>query len=344
VQLAEFMDRIAPFGAPALTFFCNSGTEAVEGALKMARKLTGRPRFIGFLGGFHGRTMGSLALTSSKYTQQAGFFPVMPGVTHVPYPNPYRPIFSGADQGQAVLDYIEQLFRQNVPPREVAAVLVEPIQGEGGYIVPPEGFLPGLRALCDRHGILMIADEVQSGAGRTGRWFACEHWNVRPDIVTLAKGIASGMPLGLVVGRRELVAKMAAGSHGNTFGGNPVCCAAALKTLDLIEREYLDNAAAMGERLMRGLRALQSRFPNIGDVRGRGLMIGMELVVDRGTRAPATDLCTRIVREAWRHGLLLLSCGVSTIRLMPPLCVTPAQVDEALEILAAVMAAAAGGA
>ena len=337
VRLAEFMDRIAPFGEPAMTFFCNSGTEAVEGVLKIARKLTGRPRFIGFLGGFHGRSMGSLSFTSSKYTQQAGFFPTMPGVTHVPFPNDYRPLFAGADQGQAVLDYMEQLFRQNVPAREVAAVLVEPIQGEGGYLVPPDSFLPGLRTLCDRHGILLIADEVQSGAGRTGRWFACEHWGMRPDLVTLAKGVGSGMPIGLIVGRRKLLQQMPAGSHGNTFGGNPVCCAAALKTLELIETQYLENARHMGEHLMRGLMKLQQEFPCIGAVRGRGLMIGMELVAARNTRAPAPELCNALVRSAWRHGLLLLSCGVSTIRFMPPLCVSAALADEALQILRTVL-------
>lgn len=332
VALGEFMDRVAPFGEPAMTFFCNSGTESVEGALKIARKLTGRPRFIGFLGGFHGRSMGSLAFTSSKYTQQAGFFPTMQGVTHVPFPNAYRPLFAGTDQGRAVLDYIEQLFRHNVPAQEVAAVLVEPIQGEGGYLVPPDGFLPGLRALCDRHGILLIADEVQSGSGRTGKWFACEHWDVKPDLVTLAKGVGSGMPIGLVVGRRRLMEKLPPGSHGNTFGGNPVCCAAALRTLELIEREYLHNAGHMGARLMAGLAALQKEFACVGEVRGRGLMIGVELVQD-AKKTPAVELCHRLVHLAWRNGLLLLSCGVSTLRLMPPLCVTPAHVDEALQIL-----------
>ena len=333
VQLAEFMDRIAPFGEPAMTFFCNSGTEAVEGALKMARKLTGRPRFVGFLGGFHGRSMGSLSFTSSKYTQQSGFFPTMPGVTHVPFPNEYRPLFAGADQGQAVLDYMEQLFRHNVPAKEVAAVLIEPIQGEGGYLVPPDSFLPGLRALCDRHGILLIADEVQSGAGRTGKWFACQHWGVRPDIITLAKGIGSGMPIGLIVGRRKLLEQLPVGSHGNTFGGNPVCCAATLKTLELIEKQYLEQARHMGEHLMRGLVSLQQELPCIGAVRGHGLMIGMELITDATSRTPASELCTALLRSAWRHGLLLLSCGVSTVRFMPPLCVTPALADEALQIL-----------
>ena len=204
VRLGERIAAIAPLDEPAMTFFCQSGTESVEAALKLARSVTGRPRFIGFLGGFHGRTMGSLAFTSSKYTQQKGFFPTMPGVTHVPYPNPYRPLFAGEDQGLAVLDYIEhELFTRTVPPYEVAAMLVEPIQGEGGYLVPPPSFLPGLRALCDRHGILLIVDEVQSGIGRTGKMFACEHWGVTPDILTLAKGLASGLPIGMVVAKRS---------------------------------------------------------------------------------------------------------------------------------------------
>jgi 4-aminobutyrate aminotransferase len=333
VRLGEVMNRIAPVEGGAMTFFCNSGTEAVEGAIKLARKVTGRQRFIGFLGGFHGRTAGSLAFTSSKYTQQAGYFPLMPGVVHVPYPDPYRPVFRGEDQGRAVIGYIEQLFATNLPPDEVAGILVEPVLGEGGYVVPPDSFLPGLRALCDRHGILLIADEVQSGMGRTGRMFACEHWNVRPDILLLAKGLGSGLPIGLVVARREIMAQWPPGSHGNTFGGNPVCCAAALKTIELIEREYLDNARETGRHLIDGVRALAEEFPCIGDVRGLGLMIGMELVEDRATRAPAADLCHRLLEAAWREGALLLSCGTSTIRLMPPLCITRAEADEALEIL-----------
>src|SRR5512145_1821251 len=204
IALGEKIAALNPVGGPAMSFFCQSGTESVEAALKLARSVSGRGRFIGFLGGFHGRTMGSLAFTSSKYTQQKGFFATMPGVTHVPYPNPYRPLLAGDDQGRAVLDYIERvLFAGAVPPSEVAAVLVEPIQGEGGYLVPPDGFLPGLRELCDRHGILLIADEVQSGVGRTGRMFACEHWNVAPDILTLAKGLGSGLPIGLVVAKRR---------------------------------------------------------------------------------------------------------------------------------------------
>src|SRR5215831_16435081 len=295
-RLAEKINELDPLGEPAQVLVCQSGTESVEGALKLARYVSSRPRFIGFLGGFHGRTMGSLALTSSKYTQQAGFFPTMPGVTHAPYPNTYRPLFAGADQGRAVLDYIEtMLFQSNVPPSEVAAIVVEPIQGEGGYLVPPDSFLPGLRALCDRHGILLVFDEVQCGIGRSGRMFASQHWGVSPDIMTLAKGLASGLPMGLVVARRTHMEKWKRGAHGNTFGGNPLCCAAALATLDLVENEYAANAATVGSYFMERLRELQQRFPCIGDVRGKGLMIGMELVTDRASRAPARTLCAAVL-------------------------------------------------
>src|SRR5215472_11517203 len=259
-RLAEKINALDPMKEPVQLLICQSGTESVEGALKLARYVTGRPRFIGFLGGFHGRTMGSLAFTSSKYTQQQGFFPAMPGVTHVPYPNMYRPLFAGADQGRAVLDYIENmLFASNVPASEVAAILVEPIQGEGGYLVPPDSFLPGLRALCDRHGILLIADEVQSGIGRSGKMFACEHWGLAPDIMTLAKGLGSGLPIGMTVAKRRIMEKWKRGAHGNTYGGNPVCCAAALKTIELVERDYRANAAKVGAYFMERLRELQRR-------------------------------------------------------------------------------------
>jgi 4-aminobutyrate aminotransferase len=332
-RLAERINELDPMREPVQVLVCQSGTESVEGALKLARYVTGRPRFIGFLGGFHGRTMGSLAFTSSKVTQQAGFFPTMPGVTHVPYPNPYRPLFVGADQGRAVLDYIEMLFQSNVPPNEVAAIVVEPIQGEGGYLVPPDSFLPGLRALCDRHGILLIFDEVQCGIGRSGKMFASQHWGVSPDIMTLAKGLASGLPMGLVVARRTHMEKWKRGAHGNTFGGNPLCCAAALATLELVEREYAANAAAVGEYFLARLRELQQRYPCIGDVRGKGLMIGMELVTDRTSRAPAKKLCDAVLTRAFHHGLLLLSCGASTVRFIPPLMIERAHVDEALTLL-----------
>jgi len=334
IALAEKLNALAPFGEAAMSFFCQSGTEAVEGALKLARYVTGRSRFIGFLGGFHGRTMGSLAFTSSKYTQQQGFFPTMPGVTHVPYPNPYRPVFAGNDQGQAVLAYIENmLFASNVPASEVAAILVEPIQGEGGYIVPPDGFLAGLRRLCDRHGILLIFDEVQSGVGRTGRMFAAQHWDVAADIMTLAKGLGSGLPIGAVVAKKSLMRQWKRGAHGNTYGGNPLCCAAALATLDLVENGYAENAARVGVHFQARLRELQQRHRAIGEVRGKGLMIGMELIEDDAARTPAKDLCDALITRAYHNGLLLLSCGASTVRFMPPLLVNEAQVDEAVALV-----------
>ena len=339
IRLGERIRDLKPLGdEPVMSFMCQSGTEAVEGALKLARYVTGRPRFIGFLGGFHGRTMGSLSFTSSKYTQQAGFFPTMPGVTHVPYPNNYRPLFAGDDQGQAVLHYIEHvLFAHNVPPKEVAGILVEPIQGEGGYVVPPAGFLEGLRALCDRHGIMLIFDEVQSGIGRTGKMFAAHHTGVVPDIMTLAKGVGSGMPIGLVVAKKKWMEQWTRGAHGNTYGGNPLCCAAALATLDLVEGEYMANAADVGHYFLQRLREWQSRCPQIGEVRGQGLMIGMELVMGADDKTPARMLCDGLVTRAYHNGLILLSCGVSTVRFMPPLMITRADVDEAMTMLEASM-------
>ena len=333
-RLAERLNELSPMGEPVMSFFAQSGTESVEGALKLARYVTGRSRFIGFIGGFHGRTMGSLAFTSSKYTQQKGFFPTMPGVTHVPYPNPFRPLLAGEDQGRAVLDYLEKvLFQGPVPASEVAAILIEPIQGEGGYLVPPDGFLQGLRELCDRHGILLIFDEVQSGIGRTGKLFASQHWGVKPDIMTLAKGLGSGLPIGLVVAKKRLMEQWARGAHGNTYGGNPLCCAAALATLELVtEGGLMENAARMGTYLMDRLRALQARYPVLGEVRGKGLMIGVELI-DPATKADAHGLCDTVITKAYHRGLLLLSCGKSTIRLMPPLTVTEAEADEALALL-----------
>ena len=333
VALAERLADIAPMGEPVMSFLCQSGTESVEGALKLARYVTGRPRFIGFLGGFHGRTMGSLSFTSSKYTQQKGFAPTMPGVTHVPYPNPYRPLLTGADQGEAVLDYLRMLFERNVPPSEVAAILVEPIQGEGGYLVPPDGFLAGLRALCDEHGILLIFDEVQSGIGRSGKMFACEHWGVRPDILTSAKGLGSGLPIGAVIAKRSVMEQWKRGAHGNTYGGNPVTCAAAIATVDLVKGQYAANAARVGAHFMRRLAELQRDYPCIGEVRGKGLMIGMELIENDAARTPARTLCDEVVTRAYHNGLILLTCGISTVRFMPPLSVSEAEVDEAVGLL-----------
>ncbi len=333
VALAERLAALAPMGEPVLSFLCQSGTESVEGALKLARYVTGRPRFIGFLGGFHGRTMGSLSFTSSKYTQQRGFAPTMPGVTHVPYPNPYRPLLAGADQGQAVLAYIRMLFERNLPPSEVAAILVEPIQGEGGYIVPPDGFLAGLRALCDEHGILLVFDEVQSGVGRTGRIWASEHWGVAPDVMTSAKGLGSGLPIGAVIAKRRVMQHWQRGAHGNTYGGNPVTCAAAIATLDLVRGGLADNAVREGAHFMQRLGALQRDYPCIGEVRGKGLMIGMELIEADAERTPARALCDAVVTRAYHNGLILLTCGASTVRFMPPLSVSAAEIDEAVALL-----------
>jgi 4-aminobutyrate aminotransferase len=333
VELAEAIAALDPVSGPAMSFFANSGTEAVEAALKLARQVSGRSRYIGFLGAFHGRTMGSLAFTASKHTQQRGYFPTMPGVVHVPYPNPYRPLFVGDDQGQAVIAYIEQLMERNLPASEVAAILIEPIQGEGGYVVPPSGFLAQLRALCDKHGIYLIFDEVQSGIGRTGKMFAWQHSGVRPDILTLAKGLGSGMPIGLMVGARKIMEKWPPGSHANTYGGNPVCCAAALATLKLVSGGYAENARIMGERTVQRLQKFAQEFPVIGEVRGAGLMIGMEFVKDRISKAPAKEFATRLVARAYENGLLLLECGASGLRIIPPLMIEAKLLDEGLDKL-----------
>jgi len=335
VELSERLAEIAPFSEPAKVFLANSGTEAVEAGIKLARHHTGRPLFIGFQGGFHGRTLGSLAFTSSKSIQRRGFGPPAVGVTHVPYPNAYRQVLqsTGGDYGETVVDYIEnQVLKTVVPPEDCAGILVEPIQGEGGYVVPPPGFFPALRALCDRHGILLIADEVQSGIGRTGKWWAIEHWEVEPDIVCFAKGIASGVPMGGIVAR-ESVMDWPEGAHGNTYGGNPLACSAALATLDLVQEQLLDNAQRMGKYAMDALEEIQSRHPTIGQVRGKGLMIGVELIDDSGTKQPAHDLRERVIEEAFARGLLLLGCGESTVRLAPALSIEEGLLDEGLRIM-----------
>jgi len=335
IALAEKLDEIAPFQESAVSFMTNSGTEAVETAIKLARYHTGRTNFIGFTGAFHGRTMGAITFTASKAVYHRGFYPLMSGVVHAPYPNPYRPVLErkhGEDYGETVARYIEeQILGHILPPDEVAGILVEPIQGEGGYIVPPPGFFPALRKLCDKYGILLIADEVQSGMGRTGKWWAIEHFETEPDIFTTAKGIASGMPLGACVARKSVMT-WERGAHGNTYGGNPLACAAALATIELLEQEYLQNAAEAGRYLLDALHEIQTRHPSIGDVRGIGLMIGVEFVLDRKTKEPAKDLTERIVQLAFERGLLLLSCGKSVIRIAPPLCITRPEIDEGLRI------------
>ncbi len=335
VRLSEKLDEIAPFEESAKTFLTNSGTEAVETAIKLAKYHTKRSNFIGFTGAFHGRTMGSVAFTASKPKYHSGFYPLMPGVTHVPFPYEYRPVLerrTGEDYGETVVRYLEEeVFGHNVPGDEVAAVLVEPIQGEGGYVVPPAGFFPALRKLCDKYGILLIADEVQSGMGRTGKWWAIEHFGVEPDMITSAKGIASGLPLGACIAR-ESVMTWPKGAHGNTYGGNPISCAASLATIDLLEESYLANAAEVGQYALDALQEIQVRHPSIGDVRGKGLMIGVEFVKDKKTKEPNEEIRNMIEDVGFEHGLLLLGCGKSTIRLAPPLCITKSEMDEALEI------------
>jgi 4-aminobutyrate aminotransferase len=340
VALAERLIAIAPGDSDKRVFLTNSGAESVEGGLKLARYSTGRQRIIAFRGAFHGRTMGALSLTGSKSVQRAGFAPLVPGVTHAPYPNPYRPPLGSSSEtcGEAVLDHIErELFGTIVPPDEVAAIFVEVVQGEGGYIVPPKGFLPGLRELCDRHGILLVADEVQTGIGRTGRWWAIDHVDVEPDVILSAKGLASGMPLGAIIAKADVM-DWPPGSHGSTFGGNPICCVAALATLDTIEQEgLLENAAVMGARFQDGLRSMAERHQAIGDVRGLGLMVAAELVQDRDSKEPDPALRDRVVQRAFDHGMLLLGAGKSAIRFMPGLVISQAEVDEALEKLEAAL-------
>jgi 4-aminobutyrate aminotransferase len=340
VRLSEKLDEIAPFKENARTFLTNSGTEAVETAIKLAKYHTKRHNFIGFFGAFHGRTMGSVAFTASKPHYHRGFYPLMPGVTHVPFPDDYRPIIHcklGEDYGEAVVRFIEEeVFDHNVPGDEVAGILVEPIQGEGGYLVPPDSFFPALRKLCDKYGILLIADEVQSGMGRTGKWWAIEHWGVEPDIVTSAKGIASGLPLGACIAR-ESVMTWPKGVHGNTFGGNPISCAASLATIELLEEEYLANAAEVGQYAIDALQEIQARHTSMGHVRGKGLMIGVEFVKDKSKKEANEEIRNMIEAMAYEHGLLLLGCGKSTIRLAPPLCITKSEMDEALEIFEGVI-------
>lgn len=324
VELAESLAARAPFpllehGPRARVFFSNSGAESNEGALKLARYYTGRSQIVAFLGAFHGRTYGAMSLTGSKAIQRKRFGPLLPGVTHIPYGT------------QASLDYLEkQLFPTVLPPEEVAAIIVEPIQGEGGYIVPEEGFLQRIRRICDRYGILMIVDEVQSGMGRTGRLFAIEHWDVMPDVVTLAKGIASGLPLGAILARPELMT-WPPGSHATTFGGNPVACAAGNATLRLLESGLIDQAQTMGVFFQDGLRQMSQQFSQVSLPRGKGLMIAIDLLDVEGNLDPS--LRNKLVDRAFYKGLLLLGCGKAAIRFCPPLVIDREQIHIALQIL-----------
>ena len=333
VRLAEELASIAPIDGEVRTFFGNSGTEATEAALKLSRYFTKRQGVIAFFGAFHGRTLGSLALTASKAVQRRGFSPFMPGVYHAPYPDVYR--FDGSADACAArsLSFItDQIFVHLASPDEIAAIVVEPIQGEGGYIVPPPAFLQGLRELATRHGILLVVDEVQSGMGRTGRMFASEHFGLKADIVNIAKGIASGLPLGVTCARADVMS-WPPGAHASTFGGNPVSCAAANATIKLLKDQFVANAAAVGAHLMNGLRALQDTHPLIGDVRGKGLMIGIELVRDRKTKERAPEERNALVQAMFRRGVLALGAGRNALRLAPPLVLTKPQADSVLEVM-----------
>lgn len=339
-RLAERLSTILASGETNRVFFTNSGAEAVEAAFKLARHHTKRKHVVAFYGAFHGRTMGALSLTGSKVTQRRDFGPLVPEVSHVEFPNCFRcsERVAGSDCCDKTFRQIDELFRRKVAPSEIAAFIVEPIQGEGGYIVPPADFHRRLQALAHQHGILYVVDEVQSGMGRTGKMLAMEHFGVVPDIVCLAKGIASGMPLGAIVAR-ESIMNWPPGSHASTFGGNPVSCAAALATIELLEEGLMENAWQRGEQLMDGLRRLMATHDCIGDVRGLGLMVGMELVEDRSSLRPAITLRDDVVQRAFEHGLLLLGCGESTVRFCPPLVVDEQQVNTALEIVDTVLTA-----
>lgn len=331
-DLCARLAELAPGPDKKRVFLTNSGTEAIEAAIKLVRNSTRRPGIIAFSGAFHGRSYGSMSLGSSKVTQRGSFGPMLPGIYHVPYPDPYRAP-AGKDVGDWALDNIHRdLFERHVSPEDIAAVFIEPMLGEGGYIIPPRSFIKGLRDLCDQYGLLLVFDEIQTGIGRTGKMWAADVFDVAPDVILAAKGLASGMPIGALIAR-ESVMKWKAGSHGSTFGGNPVSCAAALATLDLIEGGLMDNARVMGERLLTGLRRLQDKHACIGDVRGVGLFVGMELVVDRATKEPARKLAHDLVQHAFPEGLLLLPAGQSTVRLCPPLVIDAEDVDTGVAIL-----------
>ena len=343
-QLARKLDEIVPIEGPTRTHFANSGTEAVETALKLAMHATGREKFIAFFNSFHGRTLGSLSLTSSRVAQRKGFKRQALDVTHVPYPNVFRHPFTGERSdaetvSRACLDWIEKrLFLTTVPPEECAGIVVEVVQGEGGYVPAPKEFLQGLRRICNEHGIMLIVDEVQSGMGRTGKMFASDHHDLKADIVCIAKGIASGLPVGACVARADLM-DWKPGAHASTFGGNPVGLAAALKTIELLERDLIANSAEVGAYMQEGLRRLMQKHDCIGDVRGLGLMVGVEFVEDKASMKPAPDLRDRIEHACFERGLIILGAGVNTIRWSPPLIITRENIDVALEIFDAAITA-----
>ena len=335
ITLAERLAKLAPMSGPVRVYYGNSGTEAIEAAMKMARYHTRRQGIIAFYGAFHGRTMGALSMTASKVQQRRRFFPVVPGVAHVPYPYVYRRP-EGMSESQFIKDCLsfieDRVFKTIMPPEECAAIFIEPVQGEGGYVPAPKEYMQELRRICDKHGILLVADEVQSGAGRTGKMWAIEHTGVEPDIITIAKGIASGMPLGVTLARAEIM-DWVPGSHASTFGGNPICIEAALATLNVLERDAMHNAEVVGAHILKRISRWVETHPMVGDVRGHGLMIGIEIVKDKKTRATAHDERDRIVDLAFERGLLFLGAGESSIRIAPPLIVTQEQADIAMDVL-----------
>ncbi|HEY3973906.1 MAG TPA: acetyl ornithine aminotransferase family protein [Candidatus Sulfotelmatobacter sp.] len=341
VTLAARLSKIAPMPGPHRIYYGNSGAEAIECALKLARYHTKRQNVIAFFGAFHGRTMGALSLTASKPQQKRRFSPLVPGVTHIRYPDVYRSDAYRSGSSQSPDDFAlscarfieEKLFKTILAPEEVAAIFVEPVQGEGGYVVAPTIFMQELRRICDRHGILLVVDEVQSGIGRTGKWFAVEHTGVEPDMVCIAKGIASGMPLGITMTRAELM-DWVPGSHASTFGGNPICIAAAMATLDVIEKEnLLANSTEVGNHMLKRMADWPTKLKLVGDVRGRGLMIGVDIVKDKVTKEYAAVERDRIVEQAFEHGVLFLGCGPSTVRICPALVVTKEEADVAVDVL-----------
>jgi len=332
---SKLCERVPVKGGRARVYFCNSGTEAVEAAMKLARWKTGRPGFVAFLGAFHGRTMGSLSLTASKAIQKKGFGPFLGNVIHSVYPDPYR--HGGPERASRMaLEHLERLFATLAPPQDIAAVVCEPIQGEGGYLFPPDTFLHGLRELCDQHGILLVFDEVQCGMGRTGKLWACQHSGVEPDILTAAKGIASGLPLGATFASDEVM-QWPPGAHASTFGGNPVSCVAAIKTLELLEGGLIDNAATVGAHLLADLQARLTGHRHVGEVRGRGLMVCVEIVEDRISRKRDPVRRHTIVDACFHRGLLVLPCGPNSVRFCPSLVVDREEASLAAEILASVV-------
>jgi len=336
IDLAEKLAAIAPGPSPKRVFFTNSGAEAIEAALKLARWHTDRSRVVAFFGAFHGRTYGAMSLSGSKLVHRRGFSPLVPDIHHVEFPRSCPGCIPIAQGCNCVKHIEDALFHRVAPPDEVAAIFVEAIQGEGGYHVAPPGFLEALRDLCDRNGIMMVVDEVQSGMGRTGKMFAIEHWGLEPDIICLAKGIASGLPLGAMVAKAEVM-DWPAGSHASTFGGNPVSCRASLATIDLLEREYVANADARGRQLRDGLRALSRTHSCLDNVRGLGLMTAVDVLKEKPLQEHFPALREKIIQAAFQHGLLLLGCGESAIRFCPPLCINSEQVDTCLRILGAVI-------